>query len=68
VYLRVADVALLDANKRAYRQATSLLKTARRAANKAGLEGMFDEKLADLRERHRRRPTLIAMLDKAGLR
>jgi hypothetical protein len=29
---------------------------------------MFGEKLADLRERHRRRPTLIAMLDKAGLR
>jgi hypothetical protein len=68
VYLRVADVALLDANKRAYRQATSLLKTARRAANEAGLVGMFGEKLADLRERHRRRPTLIAMLDKAGLR
>jgi hypothetical protein len=28
----------------------------------------FDDYLVALREHHRRRPTLIAMLDKAGLR
>lgn len=68
MYLRLADTVLVDANKGAYRDAVRHLKAARRAATAAGLVPDFDEKLASLREQHRRRPTLIAMLDKAGLR
>ena len=68
VYLRLTDVALLNANKGAYREAVRHLKAARRAATAAGLGAAFDEHVAGLREQHRRRPTLIAILDKAGLR
>ncbi|HZA75561.1 MAG TPA: hypothetical protein VE623_04130 [Acidimicrobiales bacterium] len=68
VYLRLTDTVLVDANKGVYRDAVRHLKAARRAANSAGLVRDFDEKLASLREQHRRRPTFIAMLDKAGLR
>jgi hypothetical protein len=41
---------------------------AQRAATAADLMAVFDEKLAQLREQQRRRPTFIAMLDKAALR
>jgi hypothetical protein len=44
-----------------------VLKHARRAAEAAGQSEWFAIRIADLREHHRRRPTLIAMLDKAGL-
>ena len=64
VYLRLTDTVLVDANKGVYRDAVRHLS----AANSAGLVRDFDEKLAGLREQHRRRPTFIAMLDKAGLR
>ena len=66
-YLRLVESTLRTADKRAYRAATNQLKRARRAADAAGLSEEFDEHLAGLREQHRRRPTLIAMLDKAGL-
>lgn len=48
-------------------RAVPLLKRARRAAEVAGQSDWFAARLADLREHRRRRPTLIAMLDKAGL-
>lgn len=67
VYLRLVESSLRTADKRAYRAATNQLKRARRAADAAGLSDEFGEHLAALREQHRRRPTLIAMLDKAGL-
>ena len=67
VYLRLVESSLRTADKRAYRAATKQLKQARRAAAAAGLSDEFGEHLAALREQHRRRPTLIAMLDKAGL-
>jgi hypothetical protein len=44
-----------------------VLKHARRAADAAGESAWFAARLTELREHHRRRPTLIAMLDKAGL-
>jgi hypothetical protein len=44
------------------------LKAARRAATAADLSSVVDDRLVLLREQHRRRPTLISMLDKAGLR
>jgi uncharacterized Zn finger protein len=67
VYLRFADDALERADKRAYRTAVRHLKAARRAATAADALPHFDGYLAALRERNRRRPSLIAMLDKAGL-
>ena len=44
-----------------------MLKRARRAAQAEGQADAFATALAGLRERHRRRPALIAMLDKAAL-
>jgi hypothetical protein len=67
VYLRLVESSLRTADKRAYRVATNQLKQARRAAAATGLSEEFDDHLAALREQHRRRPSLIAMLDKAGL-
>lgn len=67
VYLRLIESTLATADKRAYRTATRDLKNARRAAGAAGLTEEFDDYVTALREHHRRRPTLIAMLDKAGL-
>lgn len=65
-YMLVADELLLETGRRAYAQTIPVLKHARRAADTAGSE-WFAIRIADLREQHRRRPTLIAMLDKAGL-
>jgi hypothetical protein len=63
----VADEMLLETGRRAYTRAVPVLKHARRAAEAAGQSEWFATRIADLREHHRRRPTLIAMLDKAGL-
>jgi hypothetical protein len=67
VYLRLAATALQDANKNAYRTAVRYLQAGRRAAGHAALDQAFSEHMATLRDQHRRRPTLIAMLDKAKL-
>lgn len=66
-YLQLADEELLQTGRPAYARAVSILKSARRAAQAGGQSDAFATVLADLRERHRRRPTLIAMLDKAAL-
>jgi hypothetical protein len=66
-YMLVADEMLLETGRRAYTRAVPVLKHARRAAEAAGQSEWFATRIADLREHHRRRPTLIAMLDKAGL-
>ena len=68
VYLRLIDSTLEKADRRNYRAAAKQLKRAQKAAAAADLSDEFDEHLAALREQHRRRPTLIAILDKAGLR
>jgi uncharacterized Zn finger protein len=68
VYLRVADEVLVRADQRVYRDAVRHLKAARRAATVAGRLPEFTGHLTGLRERNRRRPSLMAMLDKAGLR
>ena len=67
VYLRLADDVLARADKRAYRDAVRHLKAARRAATAADRLHEFTEHLTDLRDRNRRRPSFMAMLDKAGL-
>lgn len=68
VYLRLIDSTLEKADRRNYRAAAKQLKRAQKAAAAADLSDEFDEHLAALRAQHRRRPTLIAILDKAGLR
>lgn len=68
VYLRLANGALLTADRRAYRVAIRHLKAARRAASTADRTDEFADHVRALREQHRRRPSLIEMLDKAGLR
>lgn len=68
VYERLADEALVTANRRAYAAAVRILKKAKSAATAAGIPEAFSANLSRLRETHRRRPALIAMLDKAGLR
>lgn len=67
VYVRLADSALTQANKNAYRIAVGHIKAAQRAATRADLDRAFTENMGMLRERYRRRPTLIAMFDKAKL-
>jgi len=67
VYLRLIESTLGTADRRDYRLAAKQLKRMQRAATAAGLTEEFDGHLAVLREQHRRRPTLIAILDKAGL-
>ena len=67
VYWRLIDSTLETADRRAYAAAVRLLKRARDAAKAAGETDAFETRLAALREQHRRRPSLIAMLDKAKL-
>jgi hypothetical protein len=67
VYWRLIDSALQTADRRAYTAAVRLLKRARDAAAAASEIDAFETRLTALRERHRRRPSLIALLDKAKL-
>jgi hypothetical protein len=67
VYWRLIDNALQTADRRAYTAAVRLLKRARDAAAAASETDAFETHLTALRERHRRRPSLIALLDKAKL-
>lgn len=68
VYQRIADEVLERADRRAYRSAARILERAQAVAQAAGELDTFADYLTRLRERHRRRPTLIAILDKANLR
>jgi hypothetical protein len=67
VYLRLADLQLETTGKAAYVRAVAILKKAAQAARAADRQGEFAAHLAALRETHRRRPTFIAVLDKARL-
>lgn len=67
VYMRVADGVLETTDRRAYQQAARILKRARSAAQVAGQLDAFNGTIARLRETHRRRPTLIEILDRAKL-
>jgi len=67
VYLRLADLQLETTGKAAYVRAVAILKKAAQAAQAADRQGEFAAHLAALRETHRRRPTFIAVLDKARL-
>lgn len=67
VYWRLIDSTLQTADRRAYASAVRLLKRAGEAAAHTGQTAEFEARLLTLREQHRRRPSLISMLDKAKL-
>jgi uncharacterized Zn finger protein len=58
---------LVETDRRAYARAVRILEHARSVADAAGHRDDFTAHISRLREQHRRRPTLIAMLDKAKL-
>jgi hypothetical protein len=66
VWFRLVDEVLISADKRSYQGAVRYLKAAKKTAAAADAMVEFDVRVAGLRETHRRRPSLIAMLDKAG--
>ncbi|MBV9001027.1 MAG: hypothetical protein JO304_18345 [Solirubrobacterales bacterium] len=66
VYQAIAEEFLQTADRRAYRDGVRILKRAARAADAAHRVEEFCRQIGWLREHYRRRPTLIAMLDKAG--
>ena len=63
-YVRVVESILETTDRRAYRAAVKQLKKARRVAVAAGLSAEHQAYLVGLKEKYRRRPTLVAMLDK----
>lgn len=67
VYLRLADLELQEAGRPAYARAVAILRKAARAAKADDREDEFADHVATLRDRHRRRPTFISLLDKARL-
>ena len=66
VYQAVAGEILRTADRRAYQNGVRILKKAAKAARAADRVEDFSKQVGRLREDYRRRPTLIAMLDKAG--
>ncbi len=63
VYLRLVDLELETTGRAAYHRAVAILRQATRAALAAGRDSEFADRIAALRETHRRRPALIEMLD-----
>jgi hypothetical protein len=66
VYQAVAGEILQTADRRAYQTGVRILKKAAKAAHAADRVEDFSNQVGRLRDQYRRRPTLIAMLDKAG--
>jgi hypothetical protein len=69
VQLQLVAASLEVADTRKYRPAARELSKIRASALTAGLEALaeVDDLLGDLRERYRRRPSLLAALDRANL-
>ena len=68
VYFKLADVELETTGRTAYTRAAMLLREARRAADAANRRQEFSQHVAALRDRFRRRPALIEILDRSALR
>jgi hypothetical protein len=69
VQLRLVEGSLVEANTRRYRPAARELAAIKRSAAAAGDEALalVNGAIGELRERYRRRPSLIAALDRARL-
>jgi hypothetical protein len=61
--LRMAEARIKETRPAAYREAMVPLERARAVLLKLGKEGAWIEHLAGIRERHRRKRRLMAMLD-----
>lgn len=68
VYFKLADVELETTGRTAYTRAAALLREARRAADAAGRRQVFSDHVAALRQKFRKRPALIEILDRSALR
>lgn len=68
LYLGLVETTLEKADTRAYGVGVRLLKSAKRAAIAAEATADLESYVLSLRERYRRRPSLIEKLDKAGFR
>lgn len=69
VWFRLVDEVLAvgtTADRRSYQSAVRYLTAAKKAAVAADALVELEVRVAGLRETHRRRPSLIALLDKAG--
>jgi hypothetical protein len=66
-YLRLADGHLASTGREHYERAVRLLKKADAPARRAAREADLREHVRTLRETHKRRPTFIALLNRAGL-
>lgn len=64
LYVRVVHRTLVQAGRRNYQVAVRLLRRAQKVAIAADRGDDFDALVVTLREEHRRRPTLIEMLDR----
>ena len=62
------DKLLREANTRIYPEVARILMTMRELYSKVGEQDAFTALLSQLRERYKRRTSLIAALDRAGLR
>ena len=65
-YQAAAEDVLQTADRRAYTDGVRILKKGAKAAHAAGGEDDFSMFIGRLRDQYRRRPTLIALFDKAG--
>jgi uncharacterized Zn finger protein len=68
VYFKLADVELETTGRTAYTRAAVLLRRARRAAEAAGRRKEFSDHVTALREKFRKRPALMEILDRSALR
>jgi uncharacterized Zn finger protein len=66
VYRRFVEPAVARANRRGYEDAVALLRRMRPLAQRLGEEDAFGRELAALREAHRRKRTLVSLLDGLG--
>lgn len=67
LYRAKVDKDLQHANTAAYAKVAATLATVRRLSSAAGEDAEFADYLAGIREGYRRRPSLMAALDRAGL-
>lgn len=66
-YLRLVDAHLVNTGREHYERAVRVLKKAVDPAARAGRDAELRAHIAALRETHKRRPTLIALVDRAAL-
>jgi uncharacterized Zn finger protein len=66
VYRRAVQAAVARTDRQGYEEAVALLRRMRPLAQRLGAEDAFGREVAALREGHRRKRTLVALLDGLG--